>query len=280
MSRLLISKNEFEKMKKHFIENCYASPHPREMGRDVRFAEFANDKDIILKNGSFNLIISNDYKKEESTIITAIEMNHHVMASEDFKFDSLDKYYEKMDECKALLSKENGTIQVLDWIKGMRGQMKSDVTRLEKGHFYKEGNKVDRVTKTTTLISEHITLQDLKEKGYKTINLNQAEVTTYNPFNIDLIKDTKVKAIIHNFLKESMQYTVAELLADDSDYTVRLIMTDLLKKLAKKDDDADLNGAETALFFILIKDRSKVDEEHGYSNELVNSFKDVLKDKE
>lgn len=103
-------------MKKHFIENCYASPHPREMGRDVRFAEFPNDKDIILKNGSFNLIILNDYKKEESTIITSIEINHLVITREDFKFDSLDKYYAKMDECKSLLSEENGTIEVLDWI--------------------------------------------------------------------------------------------------------------------------------------------------------------------
>ncbi|PRS35691.1 hypothetical protein C6Y02_16895 [Bacillus sp. NMCC4] len=137
---------------------------------------------------------------------------------------------------------------------------------------------MDRVTKTTTLISEHMTTQDLKEKGYKTINLNQAEVTTYNPFNTDLIKNTKVKAIIHNFLKESMQYTAAELLAADSDYTVRLIMTDLLKKLVKKDDNEELNGAETALFFILINDRSKGEVEHAYSDELVNSFKNVLKD--
>lgn len=117
MSRLLISKKEFERMKKHFIENCYASPHPCEMGRDVRFAEFTNVKDIILKNGSFNLMVFNDYEKEVSTLITFFSIdNRHELGRNEYKFTSIDEFYSKLNEYTSYLSEKNGTIQVIEWI--------------------------------------------------------------------------------------------------------------------------------------------------------------------
>ncbi|PAF27365.1 hypothetical protein CHH61_03855 [Shouchella clausii] len=126
------------------------------------------------------------------------------------------------------------------------------------------------------IITEHRKIQDvmhvLKEKGYK-VEIT-AEVTTYNPFDNQLIKNKEIKTIIRDFVAAD---SVAELVADDSN--VRLIMWDLLKELAKKDDNVELNEVETALFFVLLKDISDISKqglEYEYSDELVNAFKTAL----
>lgn len=116
-SVLLLNEEEFENMKNHFIKNNYASPHPKEMGWNVRFAEFTNVKDIILKNGSFHLMIFNDYKKEESTLITYTEVDEfYEKDRKEFIFDSVDDFHSKLSFYKKYLSEENGTVQAIDWI--------------------------------------------------------------------------------------------------------------------------------------------------------------------
>lgn len=114
---LLLSEKEFENMKIHFIKNNYASPQPREMGMDVRFADFGIAKDIILKNGSFNLIIFNDYKKKESTLTTFTkDVKGYEQDIKDYTFKSITEFHSKLSFYKSSLSKENGTVQAIDWI--------------------------------------------------------------------------------------------------------------------------------------------------------------------
>ncbi|MDO7285877.1 hypothetical protein Q5W88_21800 [Shouchella clausii] len=139
-----------------------------------------------------------------------------------------------------------------------------------------EFNKINSVIsediKGVTLTSQDI----LKEKGYEVIDLNKAEITTYNPFDpfeAKVLKNNEVKTIIHDFVAAD---SVAELLADDSNYSIRLIMLDLLKKLAKKDE---LNESETVLLFTLSIDLKQQDYVR-YSDVLVNAFKSVLKEVE
>lgn len=103
-------------MRNYFIKNNYASPHPREMGWDVRFAEFGDAcKDIVLKNQKFHLVILNDYKKEESTLITYSDW-YDETDREEFTFSNLDDFYTKLSYYKKDLSEENGTVQAIDWI--------------------------------------------------------------------------------------------------------------------------------------------------------------------
>ncbi|APC50371.1 hypothetical protein BME96_18995 (plasmid) [Virgibacillus halodenitrificans] len=114
---LLINEEEFENMKSYFIENNYASSQPREMGWDVRFAEFKGAKDIILKNGSFHLMIFNDYEKRESTLITLTKIDDlHEQGRKEFIFDSAEDFCSMLSTYKKYLSKENGTLQAIDWI--------------------------------------------------------------------------------------------------------------------------------------------------------------------
>lgn len=116
-NKLLITQEQFKNMETYFVEHNYASPHPRDISRDVRFTDFKNVKDIILKNGSFNLMIFNDYENKESTLVTYIEVDKfYEKDREEFTFDSVDQFCTKLSFYKKYLSKENGTIQVIDWI--------------------------------------------------------------------------------------------------------------------------------------------------------------------
>lgn len=113
---LLITKEKFENMKNNFIENNYASPRPTDMDKDVRFAEFTGVKDIILRNKRFHFVILNDYEKKESTLITYEKIDYDEVGREEFTFNSFDDFYSKLNEYKKYLSKENGTIQAIDYI--------------------------------------------------------------------------------------------------------------------------------------------------------------------
>ncbi|QNP18267.1 hypothetical protein H9S87_19020 (plasmid) [Bacillus pumilus] len=114
---LLFSKEEFDELEKYCIGENYSSPYPTKVGRDVRFADFTEVKDIILKNGSFNLMVFNDYEKEVSTLITFFSIdNLHELGKDEYKFTSLDEFYSKLNEYKRYLSEKNGTIQVIEWI--------------------------------------------------------------------------------------------------------------------------------------------------------------------
>ncbi|MGY3219167.1 hypothetical protein [Bacillus sp. TE9122W] len=114
---LLFSKEEFDELEKYCIGENYSSPYPTEMGKDVRFADFTEVKDIILKNGSLNMMIFNDYEKEVSTLITFVSNdNHRELGRVEYNFTSIDEFCSKLSEYKSYLSAKNGTIQVIEWI--------------------------------------------------------------------------------------------------------------------------------------------------------------------
>lgn len=96
-SVLLLNEEEFLKMENWFIKNNYASPEHLQSGWGVRFVDFKVVKDIILKNGSFNLIISNDFKKKESTLTTFIkDAKGYEQDIKDFTFDSISEFNSKL----------------------------------------------------------------------------------------------------------------------------------------------------------------------------------------
>ena len=115
--QLLFSKEEFDELEKYCIGENYSSPYPTEMGKDVRFADFTEVKDIILKNGSLNMMIFNDYEKEVSTLIIFVSNdNHRELGRVEYNFTSIDEFCSKLSEYKSYLSAKNGTIQVIEWI--------------------------------------------------------------------------------------------------------------------------------------------------------------------
>lgn len=114
---LLFSKEEFDELEKYCIGENYSSPYPTEMGKDVRFADFTEVTDIILKNGSLNMMVFNDYEKEVSTLITFFSNdNHGELGRVEYKFTSIDEFCSKLSEYTRHLSEKNGTIQVIEWI--------------------------------------------------------------------------------------------------------------------------------------------------------------------
>lgn len=119
------------------------------------------------------------------------------------------------------------------------------------------------------------------------IDLNNSEITTFNPFDTDnvtkMMANKEIKAIIHDFYKKEYKYFVSvgvdELLSYESkaDDGYRFIMFQLQEELAYKDEYESLNELEIILQLILSNDSLKK-HKYVYSDELVNEFKNVLKE--
>lgn len=119
------------------------------------------------------------------------------------------------------------------------------------------------------------------------VGIGKSEKSTYNTFGTDnvaeMMKNKEIKTIIHDFYKKEYKYLVSigvdELLSSEStaDEGYRFIMFQLIRELAYKYEYESLNESESNLFLILSNDSSK-QHKYMYSDQLVNEFKNVLKE--